>query len=155
MTGCRTRVKIFQLWDEDDSGFLDYREVDQAIHNTFAREMIAMIVGKGSLQDKFDSIDANNDSKISFEELFNIVRAAAPGRCWLYTFSGNPPTAAQNTEHANDRVAGIMTALDTGTEEEPRFRCYTRSPIEEISEPPRVPKVPSTTSLRTRTKVHT
>ena len=70
----RTRIEIFQRWDEDKNGFLDYTEVDRAIHQSFSREMISMILGRDNLQDKFGAIDANGDGRISFAEMYNEVK---------------------------------------------------------------------------------
>ena len=80
LTDLWTRAEIFQRWDEDESGALDYMEVDKAINATFSREMIGLLLGKKNLQDRFNAIDTNKDGVISFGEMYREVRTT-PNPC--------------------------------------------------------------------------
>jgi hypothetical protein len=55
------RVQAFRRWDVEGKGVLDYHDVDAAIHRNFSREMVAIILGKDNLQDKFDAMDLRKE----------------------------------------------------------------------------------------------
>ena len=54
-------MQAFRRWDVEGKGVLDYHDVDAAIHRNFSREMVAIILGKDNLQDKFDAMDLRKE----------------------------------------------------------------------------------------------
>lgn len=64
------RISAFQRWDTHQKGVVNYHDVDLAIHATFSREMVAMLLGKDNLQDKFDAIDVRKEGEIRFSDFF-------------------------------------------------------------------------------------
>jgi hypothetical protein len=67
------RVELFQSWDEDSGGALDYAEVDKAIKRAFSSEMCKLLLGgHSSLREKFAAIDTNGDCLLSFGEFFAV-----------------------------------------------------------------------------------
>ena len=94
LTDLWTRAEIFQRWDEDESGALDYMEVDKAINATFSREMIGLLLGKKNLQDRFNAIDTNKDGVISFGEMYREVRRICAESFVRQSFRLTPRTVA-------------------------------------------------------------
>eukprot|EP01043_Picozoa_sp_COSAG02_P043173 COSAG02_NODE_3736_length_6305_cov_9.603609_2_plen_725_part_00 len=64
------RVAAFQRWDVNRKGVLNFRDVELAIYTAFSREMVAILLGKDNLQDKFDAIDTRKEGTIRFSDFF-------------------------------------------------------------------------------------
>lgn len=57
-------MSIFHESDKDENGYLDKSELKNLLHSFFTKMHITLVLNDELVDDAFNSIDTNNDSKI-------------------------------------------------------------------------------------------